>query len=93
MANPTYTSPLAPPPRQKLSTPEVLAVAVPLVGGLLGAGAIVLSLSGKERLGQIMLGTWAVMTAFGGAAIALTEIEEKRRERERWAQLGYSGAP
>jgi heme A synthase len=86
---PTSFDPLAPAPRTKLSTPEVIAVAVPIVGGLLGATAIILSLGGREKLGQVMLGAWAVLTAAGGAAMALTEIEENRRERERWAQLGY----
>jgi hypothetical protein len=65
-----------------LAAGDFFRVSAPLIGGLLSGTAFMLALGGKERMAQLFLASWGLVTAFGGAAIALQEVED-RRTREQ----------
>lgn len=65
--------------QNRLEAGEVLKVGAPLVGGLLGAWGILSALQGRSERAQLALFGWAIITAFGSAATALQEVEDRRQ--------------
>jgi len=61
-----------------MTTSQFVRVAVPLAGGLLSAGAAVLSFrQGGERWAVLMIAGWGITTAFSQSAQAFQEVLEE----------------
>lgn len=72
-------------PRAKLDVADVIKVASPLVGGLLGALGGIMLISAKtkaeQKRAQLLIVSWGILTAFGAMAQAVQEVSERQQER------------